>query len=36
MPEHVKQSLHKFHHTLPTTPEYAPHAHVAPKYIFNM
>ena len=32
MPEHVKQLLHKFHHTLPITPEYAPHAHVEPTY----
>ena len=32
MPEYVKQALHKFQHTLPTTLEYAPHAHVAPKY----
>ena len=32
MPEYVKQVLHKFQHTLPTTEEYAPHAHVAPTY----
>ena len=32
MPEYVKQSLQKFQHTLPTTPEYAPRAHVSPTY----
>ena len=32
MPEYFKQELHKFQHTIPTTPEYAPHAHVAPTY----
>ena len=32
MPEYVKKALHKFQHTLPTTPEYTPHAHVAPTY----
>ena len=32
IPEYVKQAIHKFQHTLPTTPEYAPHAHVAPTY----
>ena len=32
MPKYVKQALHKFQHTLPTTPEYAPYAHVAPTY----
>ena len=32
MPEYIKQALQNFHHTLPTTPEYAPYAHVAPTY----
>ena len=32
MPEYIKQALQKIQHTLPTTPEYAPHAHVAPTY----
>ena len=32
MLEYVIQALHKFHHTLHTTPEYTPHAHVAPTY----
>ena len=32
MLEYVRQALHKFHHTLLTTPEYNPHAHVAPTY----
>ena len=32
MPEYVKQSLQKFRNTLPTTPEYAPLAHVSPTY----
>ena len=32
IPEYVKQAIHKVQHTLPTTPEYAPHAHVAPTY----
>ena len=31
MSEYVKQELHKFQHTLCTTPEYAPHAQVALK-----
>ena len=32
MTEYLKQSLQKFQHILSTTPEYAPHAHVAPTY----
>ena len=32
IPEYVKQLLHKFQHTLTTTTEYAPHAHVEPTY----
>ena len=32
MSEYFKQALQNFQHTLPTTPEYAPHAHVAPTY----
>ena len=32
MPEYIKQALQKIQHTLPTTPEYAPHAYVAPTY----
>ena len=32
VPEYVKQALHKFQHTLPTTPKYASHAHVASTY----
>ena len=32
MSEHIKQALHKIQYTLNTTPEYSPHAHVAPTY----
>ena len=29
---YLKQELQKLYHTLPITPEYAPHAHVEPTY----
>ena len=36
MLEYVKQALHKFQHKLTITPEYAPHAHVAPTYCWHV